>query len=62
MTMSVQIFRFSPIFRMQVLTDLIYYRQSGLYGNNSNYNAEDTIGDDYDGDLRPRAVWHPIGI
>ena len=36
--------------------------QSGLYGNNSNYNAEDTIGDDYDGDLRPRAVWQPVGI
>jgi hypothetical protein len=36
--------------------------QSGLYGNNSNYNAEDTIGDDYDGDLRPRAVWRPQGL
>ena len=36
--------------------------QSGLWGNNSNYNADDTIGDDYDGDLRPRAVWTPHGI
>eukprot|EP00286_Rhodomonas_abbreviata_P015254 CAMPEP_0181323818 /NCGR_PEP_ID=MMETSP1101-20121128/20007_1 /TAXON_ID=46948 /ORGANISM="Rhodomonas abbreviata, Strain Caron Lab Isolate" /LENGTH=67 /DNA_ID=CAMNT_0023431909 /DNA_START=12 /DNA_END=215 /DNA_ORIENTATION=- len=38
------------------------YDESGLWGNNSNYNADDTIGDDYDGDLRPRAVWRPHGI
>jgi len=39
------------------------YDDSGLFGINSNYNADDCIGDDYDGDLRSRAVaWRPQGI
>ena len=31
------------------------HRQAALFGNNSNYNSEDTIGDDY-GESRDRTV------
>jgi len=33
--------------------------QEGLFGVNSNYNAEDCIGDDYDGDLRKSPALSP---
>lgn len=47
---------------MGIPADVVVAVQSGLWGNNSNYNADDTIGDDYDGDLRKSASAVRVGI